>query len=385
MVFDFKGLIRFTRLWASDTGWTPRRRVIFAAFFFGYPMLEAIIWAGLLMDDLLFRGYRREPVPSPVFIIGNHRSGTTFLHRLLSKDDLRFSTMKMWEILLAPSITQRRAVAGVTGAARWFREKLIEGLNRLERDWHEKSVMHDVSFQEPEEDDYLLLHIWSALTTGLSSGLLTEAIPYTYFDTALPETDRRRIMGFYRECIQRHMFADRTTHRLRRTYLAKNPAFSPKVATARRFFPDAKFIYLVRNPLEMIPSFVSMMRFSWDVLGIPGRDRALADYITEMARHWYAYPLEQLDRAPEGHAVIVTYDELTRDPERTVQRIYNELNMDMGSNFATVLSNEATKSKSYKSRHHYDLNSLGLNREKILEEFRDVFDRFRFDTTIGST
>ncbi|CAB5091615.1 hypothetical protein D3OALGA1CA_937 [Olavius algarvensis associated proteobacterium Delta 3] len=383
MVFNVKGLARFVRLWIFDTGWTPRRRVILAAFFLGYPLLEGIIWAGLLLDDLLFRGYRRYPVPSPVFIIGNHRSGTTFLHRLLSRDRQQFATMKMWEILLAPSITQRRAAAGIAGAARWFRETLIEGLKRLENDWHEKSVMHDVSFQEPEEDDYLLLHIWSALTTGLSSGLLSEAVPYTFFDTALPDKDRHRIMGFYRQCIRRHMFADRINHRLSRTYLAKNPAFSPKVATARRFFPDAKFIYLVRNPLEMIPSFVSMMRFSWDVIGIPGRNQALVEYIMEMARHWYRYPLQELDAVPEGCAAIVTYDDLTQDPDTTVHRIYRKLNLDMGPDFADVLNVEATRSRSYKSRHHYDLHALGLSRKRILDEFRDVFDRFGFDTTIG--
>lgn len=385
MVFNFKGLARFTRLWISDTGWTPRRRVIFAAFCLGYPLLEGFIWTGLLMDDLLFRGYRRDPVPSPVFIIGNHRSGTTFLHRLLSKDDRQFSTMKMWEILLAPSITQRRAVEGIAGAARWFREKLIEGLKRLESDWHEKSVMHDVSFQEPEEDDYLLLHIWSALTIGLSSGLLSEAIPYTFFDTALPEKDRHRIMGFYRQCIRRHMFSDKTVDRPPRKYLAKNPAFSPKVATALKFFPDARFIYLVRNPLEMVPSFVSMMRFSWNVLGIPGRDRALADYIIEMARHWYAYPLQELDAAPEGRAAIVTYNELTRDPEMTVQRIYKELDLNIGPEFAEVLKTDAATSKSYKSRHQYNLKTLGLSREQILQDFSDIFDRFGFDTSVGQT
>jgi len=134
----------------------------------------------------------------------------------------------------------------------------------------------------------------------------------------------------------------------------------------------------------MVPSFVSMMRFSWDVLGIPGRDQALADYIRAMARHWYRYPLEQMDAIPEGHAAIVTYDELTQDPERTVQRIYKELKLNMGSDFAAVLNAEAQKSKSYKSRHHYDLNSLGLSRETILEEFRDVIDRFGFDTSVDS-
>jgi len=383
MVFNFKGLLRFTRLWISDTGWTPRRRVILAAFFLGYPLLESVIWAGLLLDDLFFRGYRRESIQSPVFIIGNHRSGTTLLHRLLSKDRRQFTTMKMWEILLAPSVTQRRAAEGIAGAARWLREKLAQGLRRLERDWHEKSVMHEVSFQEPEEDDYLLLHIWSALTIGLSSGLLSEAMPYTFFDTALPEKDRKRIMGFYRQCIRRHMFFDKTANGPIRKYLAKNPAFSPKVATARNFFPDAKFICLVRNPMEMVPSFVSMMRFSWSVLGIPGKERALTEYILTMARHWYTYPIRQLDDAPKGTGAIVTYDELTQDPERTVRQIYQELNLNMDPDFGDILKAEAATSKSYKSRHHYDLRTLGLNHQQILEEFKDIFDRFGFDAFVG--
>ena len=41
-------------------------------------------------------------------------------------------------------------------------------------------------------------------------------------------------------------------------FVAKNPAFSPKIATLMEFFPDARIIYLVRNPLDMLPSTISM-------------------------------------------------------------------------------------------------------------------------------
>ena len=113
MAFDFGAWLRFTGRLLSKIGhpgfpWTVRRAGIFLALYLLYPLLEAVIWLGLLLDDVFFRAYRRVQITAPVFIVGNFRSGTTLLHRLLALDRERFATMKMWEILLAPSILQRK-------------------------------------------------------------------------------------------------------------------------------------------------------------------------------------------------------------------------------------------------------------------------------------
>jgi hypothetical protein len=352
------------------------------AFFFFFPLLEFVIWIGFLCDNILFRGYRQERVTSPVFIIGNPRSGTTFLHRLLSKDVERFSTMQMWEILLAPSITQRKIIRGLTALSQRFGAMLHRRLAGMEDRWQEQNVMHDVSLREPEEDDYLLLHIWSSLTIGLSAGLLKEAIPYTYFDTALPASEKNRIMAFYKRCVQRHLHAGRNRHDTKaKSYLAKNPALSPKVDTVFEHFPDAKIIYLARSPLEMIPSYVSMMAFSWRVLGIQAEGPALRDYIFEMARHWYSYPLERLETASDDSYVIVKYDDLVGDPEETVRRIYERFGFAIGPAFARVLREESAKARRFRSRHRYMLEKLGLSRQQILTAYQDIFEHFGFDTT----
>ena len=57
----------------------------------------------------LLPGYRKTPVDRPVFIVGNPRSGTTFLHRLLlgSGDDL--AAFELWEMLF-PAITARKVL-----------------------------------------------------------------------------------------------------------------------------------------------------------------------------------------------------------------------------------------------------------------------------------
>lgn len=387
MAFNFRGFFRFTFRWLTSGGWTPRRLAVLLAFFVAFPLLEFTTWLGFLLDHIFFRGHRREPVEAPVFIVGNPRSGTTFLHRLVARDTDRFCTMKMWEILFAPSIVQRKMVEGLGVLDRWLGGAVRKRLDETEQGWREENVMHEVSLREPEEDDYLLLHIWSALTTGLSAGLLDEAVPYTYFDTALPRRERGRILSFYKGCLRRHLHARASRNRAGAIrYLAKNPALCPKLDSVFEHFPDAKIIYLVRSPLEMLPSYVNMMKFSWRVLGIPEEgDDALRDYLIDMARHWYTYPLDRLQKAPPDSHVIIKYDDLVEDPAGTVRQIYGRFGFDISPDFERVLQEESARSRDYSSRHAYSLEEHGLDRQQVLETYREIFDRFGFPETPGAS
>ena len=383
MTFDFRGFARFTYLWLLRGPWTVRRMAIVLGFYVVFPLLELLTFVGLLLDEVVFRRYRRQPITSPVFIVGNFRSGTTFLHRLLARDVGRFSSMKMWEILFALSIAQRRLGNALAALDRWLGSPLCQRLNRMEQRWDEQNVMHAVSLREPEEDDYLLLHIWSALSIGLSAGLLDEARAYARFDHALPSVAKQRIMGFYRRCVQRHLYAHRAADGNSRQYLAKNPALTPKLDTLYTVFPDAKIIYLVRSPLHVVPSFLSMMEFTWRVLGVPVKDPALRDFVIEMLRHGYRYPLERLAQAPEESWVIVNYEDLVRDPGQTIAAIYERFGFEMSGAFAQVLRAEAARARQFTSRHEYSLEKLGLTREQIVADFQDIFVRFGFDREVG--
>ncbi|MFN2183669.1 MAG: sulfotransferase family protein [Anaerolineae bacterium] len=401
MAFDFKGFFRFaarllSRIGDHCFGWTPRRAVVYATLYLFYPPFELANWLHLALDNLLYPGYRRMEVAAPVFIAGNFRSGTTFLHRLLARDYERFCTMQMWELLFAPSILQRRLVRALGALDQWLGAPFGRRLAGVEDHWQEENPMHRVSLGAPEEDDYLLLHIWSALTIGLSSGVLEEARPYAYFDTALSERTQDRILGFYRRCLQRHLHSHSASGR---HYLAKNPALTPKIDAVYRWFPDAKVILLVRSPLDVVPSFVHMMQFSYRVLGTPNRvltvsprtsderteGDALRDFVVDMARHWYTHALERLDRAPEDNYIIVRYDNLVDDPAGTVRSIYARFGFEVGPAYAEVLQAQAERARSYRSRHSYSLEGTGLTREGIVSQFRDVFDRFGFPTGEADT
>lgn len=286
VTFNFKRFARFTwatlfRTRGTNLRLTPRRIDAIICFYTLFPLLETANWLGLLLDEVFFARYKRETIKEPVFIVGNPRSGTTFLHRLMAKDRHNFVTMRLWEILLAPSVVQRKIVKALAALDRRLGSRLNNLLAMGEKVWQEENPMHHVALRAPEEDQFLFVNIWSTLATHTFSGLLEEANPYVFFDIEMAPSDKKRTMAFYTGCIQRHLYAHSDGHSQAAYYLCKNPSASAKIDTLYEFFPDAKFIYLVRNPLDVIPSYISLVNHTWRLFGALPDGRKSRDYVLD--------------------------------------------------------------------------------------------------------
>ena len=190
------------------------------------------------------RGIKPKPIEKPLFIIGNLRSGSTFLHRLLSRDSETFTSLTTWDIYLTPSVTQKK----ITQFFSRLDKKLGGHVHRLLYAFDKRTLgkfkIHRISFFQPEEDENILLHIWDSFWVSFLFPFMDEMPNYQHFDEALSPEHKRRIMKFYKSMLQRHMYATGKKY-----FVAKNPAFSPKIETLLEFFPDARIIYLARNPL----------------------------------------------------------------------------------------------------------------------------------------
>jgi hypothetical protein len=354
--------------------------------FTAYPLVELGVWSGLGLDELLYRGYHQQEVWEPIFIVGNPRSGTTFLHRLLAQDEWTFACMNTWEILFAPSIVARRVVKGLGALDDWLRNPCQKALAGLEARWQDRNVMHWQAMCTPEEDEALQVHSFGSVLLPSFGAMLDDARAFTFYDQRVPHEERTRQTAFYRRCLQRYLYSDgRHPEVDQRHYLSKNPAFTFRIDSLLEQFPDARFVYLVRNPLDVIPSLTSITQFVWNLLGDPIEYESLHDYVIEMAQNGYRYPLERLQHlSPERYAVV-RFPDLVRDPEQTVAGIYERLGLEMGADYASILDEEAEYARRYRSRHRYSLEGLGLSRGRILEACRDAFDRFDFDRRESDT
>jgi len=388
VAFDFKSLVRFSyKQFFESRGTpyrlTPKRIGILLLAYPIYSLVELITWLGFLLDEILFPGYREVKIKGPVYIVGNPRSGTTFLQRLLARDEETFIPMRTWEMLAAPSITMRKVLWTLSALDSRLGSPLARLLGMLEEGWQEDNVVHRVAIRAPEEDEYLLVHIFSTLKIWLYVAMLDEAERYTYFDSQMPEEEKERIMTFYERCLQRHLYAHgegKAVHATARHYLAKNPHFSPMVDTLYEYFPDIKIIYLARNPLDMIPSYISLKEDEWQLLGDPLETYESREYILDMAHHWYTYPLARLEQAPQKSATVVDFNDLVSDARGVVTEIYERFGLELRPAFAETLRQATERARNHESEHEYSLQEMGLTAEKIVEDYREIFERFDFDT-----
>jgi hypothetical protein len=355
---------------------TPRRVAILLFFFPIFTLLRLASWLGFAWDDIFYKEYQQQKLAQPVFIIGNPRSGTTFLHRLMARDELNFSYIRMWEVLLAPSVSQRKLL--------WFFKKIDDALGGRLQKWTLKqeqktyvsNPIHKMGLLEPEEDEGILFNIWETIFTTVVFPHPDLVRKYAFFDKQVPLLERRKIMRFYRSCLRRHLFARHSDKK----FLSKNPTFSPKIDSLYSFFPDAKIIYLVRNPLDTVPSIISWMSYQWKQFSDPAENYLFKDYMLELAKEWYEYPLERFAMAPEDSYAIIRYEDLAQNPRQIISDIYEKFGFELSPEFEKILTETSKSSTSFKSKHKYSLENMGLTKKQILKTFALVFKRFGFDT-----
>ncbi len=323
-------------------------------------LFTLIHWVGFALDEVFFPRYRRVDIRNPVFIMGIPRSGTTWLQRVLAKES-RLTTLTLKECLFTPSITERlvwRLLARVfaplgKAAGRCFRGPL-KTMDRI----------HQLRLHEPEEDFLLLLPVHACFLWVFLCPQSPHYWRLTRFDEAVSDRERRRIMLFYRRCLQKHLFVTGPEKRL----LSKNPSFTSFHRSLRDTFPDARFIFCVRTPVQAVASQLSSVIPALNALG---SDIAyIQDEMVKMLQHYYRQVKAQAEN-PE--AMIIDYEELRGNLAATVTRLAEFLDLSMTADFQLELTRLAEQGGRYQSQHHYNLSQFKLEAGTIAAAFHECW------------
>ena len=86
---------------------SPKSFFINLFIFLFWPAWVLSMRIAYLFDNLFYPEHQEQEVKEPVFIVGNFRSGTTFFHRLLTKDD-QSTSFTSFELYMAPSVVGRK-------------------------------------------------------------------------------------------------------------------------------------------------------------------------------------------------------------------------------------------------------------------------------------
>ena len=373
--FDFATHRRMLRLAWNEANPATRRRYLLVLLLW-VPSVAMFHSVCFFLDGVLFPGLWRTEIRTPVFVVGHARSGTTLVHRTMSKDRDRFSSFVLYEIYF-PSLLQKKLIRMVFRADR---RHLGGRLERRVRAWearHYAAVrrVHEMGLNQPEEDDIIFYY-------SCASGFWISRMPYMgdldfYHVDERPERERRRLMRFYRDCVRRQLYLNGGD----KIHLSKNPIFSGRVASLIEEFPDARIVVPMRNPYETIPSLLELVASGWKRLDWD-RERVgrCLRIMAEQSFHTYEYPLRVLAEHPRTPRAIVDYRDLVADPGATIERVYEDLGFSMGDEFRELLRAAGRRASGHRSGHEYSLEEFGLQADEIRSRLGDLFDEYGWDT-----
>jgi len=328
---------------------------------------------GLAVDRVLFPWFRRTRIRKPVFIVGNFRSGSTLLHRLLAGSP-GFTAMKTWHIYFAPSIAQRRFWQGLWIIDGWLGGHLRRAILRAQDRRLATLPMHKVRLEEPEEDEGLFLYLWDSLFNWFFVPRDAASNPYWRFDEKIPAWRRRKAMEFYREVMRRHLALARTDS----IYISKSPAFTARLESLIQTFPDARVVELVRHPFDSVVSTAGWLSFAWHFFASPTERFPFLDTILEMTREWYLRPANLAPALSADQYALIHYEDLVSRPTDVVPALLDRLGVPVSTRLRSELQRLEERPRTYRT-HDHTLGELGIPEAEAVEFYREVMRRFGYE------
>lgn len=269
-----------------------------------------------IYESLRFgRIVRRTAVhPSPIFIIGHWRSGTTHLHNILIRDK-NLGCVSMWQAF-APGLCL-------------IDERVLKNpFNKIAKKMHPTREIDNIplSLDNPEEEDlaianmspYSYLHMYSY--PRQATHFFERYI--TYFNN-LPESIISEWKEIYLTILRKATFKA-SGKRL----VIKNCADSARIKPLLELFPDAKFIHIYRNPYNIFRSTqhlykVVMERAQLQEVGQGEHENWVLRFYSQLMQKLLA----DKSLIPAGNFVEVRYEDLDKEPLAQLRKVYETLGL----------------------------------------------------------
>ncbi|MBN8623992.1 MAG: sulfotransferase [Planctomycetes bacterium] len=245
--------------------------------------------------------------PRPLIILGHWRSGTTWLHELLGLDP-QFTSPSTYQVMAPNHFT----------ISHWWVTRVFYWLMPSRRPMDNMPMGWD----RPQEDEFALCNL------GIPSPYLTIAFPnrppayQEYLTLDVSEAERTRWKNALYHFLQKVTFL--TGKRL----IIKSPTHTARVRTLLEMFPDARFIYIVRDPYVLFPSTVHLWKRLYETHGLQVPTFAgLEEHV--LSTFTRIYDRFEADRAliPPERLYEVRYEDLVADARGRMEEIYRQLEL----------------------------------------------------------
>jgi len=243
----------------------------------------------------------------PLFILGHWRSGTTLLHNMLTKDPS------------AAFMTTYQSVFPNNLASKW----LFRTFMRINMPDKRPSDGVELNINFPQEDEFAFSNVqWNAYYNFFYFPKNYKA----YYEKSvhhknLSEKEIKLWYKTYDELIKKAVIETKGER-----VIFKNPVNTARIDKLLKLYPDAKFLYIYRNPITV---FFSTQRFFQQLnptLWLHQVDNQFIDkMIFDIYNRLMNDYLELKSLIPEGNLMEIRFEEFEQNPVKEMEHIYTNL------------------------------------------------------------
>ncbi len=329
--------------------------------------LRISVAIGMALDHVFFPRLRRTEVKRPIVIAGNPRTGTTFLQRFMTDQGLGTGS-RLWSMLF-PSLTLQ-----------FFLRPFIPLLEKVSPAKDHAAAAHEVKLDSVETDDPSMFFRFfdGFFLFGFLAAWAEEDL-VDYFDPRKRDYSARDF-AWLRQTWRRNLVtsdADRM--------VAKLFSVGPRVQPFLKEFPDAKLLYMVRDPVAFVPSGMSLLTGVLDAKfgywKLPEEERAR--YVERLYQGFLRlaevfHEDWQAGRIPRDRVMIVHFERLMQDFEGLMDDILAFVDHEPDQALLEEIQRVGEKQRAYKSKHKYDLARFGLDEARIRRDYAFIYDSFAY-------
>ena len=300
------------------------------------------------------------PIRRPLIITGLPRSGTTFLHRLLDCDP-RMRSPSCWQTMApyAPLRGRDRRVEQTERELRTF-ARMAPGFRDV----------HPLTARMPQECTEITAQVFQSLRFDT-----TFRVPsYLAWQDAHGHALAYRFHKRFLQHLQ-HQSGDNPDEV---QWVLKCPDHVFALDAVRTVYPDARIVFVHRDPLKVLPSVAKLT----EILRQPFTQRQDRTEIgAQVTSRWHQGAEAMMQAASStvaGEAIChIQYQDLTQDPLGTIARLYSHFGMPMGDGAIRDITAEVNREKrgGY-GRNVYRFADHGLDAQRERGFFAGYMRRF---------
>lgn len=346
----------------SQYGKIPPSRwhVLFFYFLKSVLMLPFSLWEYIFLARKI---KATEIKQTPLFVIGFYRSGTTMLHKYLLMDK-RWGYLNTFQFIFPYATSSLEFV---------FKPVLQFILNLFGiRNRHFNN--YPIQLDDPLEEDMMTI---SSLTPY--SAFWAEVFPKYAEDIY-----ERKI--FFRNDEEKKKWQAAYLYYLKKLtrktkgkpLLLKNPPNTGRIPALLELFPDAKFVFIYRNPYQVYCSTVNLWKntlermYALNKITDEERDRIIFGIFARINSQ-YENDKSLINPA---NLVEVRYEDLKADPSLEIRKIYDKLDMEGFDIFEKELLKKLGQEKDYKTfSYQYD----NIDQSEIYRQWGNFIDKWSYD------